>query len=92
VKINISHVAKLANIKIDDKELKHLEPQISEILKYIEKLNELNTKSVEETSQVTKLENITRADKSGQSLSQEEALSNSKKTEKGSFVVDSIFE
>lgn len=93
MKINVPHVAKLANLKLQEKEIKIFEKQLQSVLDYIEKLNEVKTDKVEETSQVTNLESITREDKteSKNCLSQEEALSNTKSKHNGFFKVKGIF-
>lgn len=92
MKIDISHVAKLANLPLKQEEKEKFEKQLSDILSYIEKLKEVDTKSVETTSQVTGLENVTREDKTSPSLSQEEALSNAKSQYNGLFKVKAILE
>ena len=74
--INVSHIAKLANLPLKPEEINKFEKQLSETLAYVEKLNSIDTKGIEPTSQVTGLENITREDEVKPSLSQEEALSN----------------
>ena len=91
MKIDVPHVAKLANLKLSETQIKTLEKQLQSILDYIDKLKEVNTSKVEETSQVTGLENVTRNDEAKPSLSQEEALSNSKSTHNGLFKVKGIF-
>ena len=78
MKINVFHIAKLANLPLTDEENQKFEKQLKETLEYIENLKEVDTKNVEPTSQVTGLENVTREDLAAPSLSQEEALSNSK--------------
>ena len=57
-----------------------------------DKLSEVDTKGVEITSQVTGLENVTREDKAAPSLTQEEAISGTKKTKNGMFEVNAILE
>lgn len=91
MKINVKHVAKLANLPLTDKEIKQFEPQLDETLTYIEQLNEVDTKNIEPTSQVTGLENVLREDEVKPSLSQEEALSNTKAQYNGYFQVKGIF-
>lgn len=85
MKINVPHVAKLANLPLKPEENDKFEKQLSEILSYVEKLKEVDTKNVETTSQVTELENITREDVAAPSLTQEEALSNTK-TQRNGFI------
>ena len=62
MKIDIKHIAKLANLPLKDSELVKLEKQLEETLKYVSNLDEVDTKGVEPTSQVTGLENVTRQD------------------------------
>lgn len=90
MKINVAHVAKLANIPLSDKEKEKFEEQLSSILDYVEKLNEIDTKNVEPTSQVTGLENVTREEEVTPSLSQEEVLKNAKTKHNGFFKVKAI--
>lgn len=92
MKIDISHTANLANLKLTDEEKTRFDSQLSSILTYIEKLNEVNTDNVAETSQVTGLENVLREDTVKPSLTQEEVLSQSTNTHNGMFVVKGVFE
>lgn len=92
MKIDILHIAKLANLTIDNNEIKLFENQLLSILSYIDKLKEVKTENVKETSQVTNLENILRDDQTKPSLSQKEALSGSKNTHNGLFKIKAIFE
>jgi len=92
MKINVTHVAKLANLPLTDDEKKRLEPQLSEVLTYVDKLQKGDTSGVEPTSQVTGLENILREDKSGKSLPQELAISQAPSSQKGMFQPKGIFE
>jgi len=92
MKIDIKKVAQLANLRLKTENIKTLEKQLNEIVGYVEKLNEVDTKGVEITSQVTGLENITREDKASESLSQIDVLSGTKSKHNGLFKVDSILE
>ena len=92
MKIDILKVAKLANLKLKDNEENELEGQLTSILGYIEKLKEVDTEGVEETSQVTNFENIEREDFTLPSLEQVTALSNANKKHEGFFEVEAILE
>jgi aspartyl-tRNA(Asn)/glutamyl-tRNA(Gln) amidotransferase subunit C len=92
MKIDVGHVAKLANLPLSPSEKEKFEKQLSEILTYVEKLKEVDTKDVEVTSQVTGLENIIRKDEAKPTLTQEEALSNTKSQSNGLFKVKAILE
>ena len=45
--MDVRHVAKLAHLEITDEEVALYTPQMAEIVKYIEQLNELDTENVE---------------------------------------------
>lgn len=90
MKIDVVHVAKLANLPLKKEEERKFEKQLSAILSYVEKLKEVDTKNVEITSQVTGLENVTREDKATPSFTQENALSNTKNQHNGLFKVKAI--
>lgn len=90
MKIDVVHIAKLANLTISKEERKKFESQLYSVLEYVNKLKEIDTKNVEPTSQVTGLENVTREDEAKPSLSQDEALSNTKSKHNGFFKVKAI--
>jgi aspartyl/glutamyl-tRNA(Asn/Gln) amidotransferase C subunit len=92
MKINVPHIAKLANLPITKAEEKMLEKQLSETLAYVAILDEIDTKKVIPTSQVTGLENVTREDIAAPSLTQAEALNNTQETHNGSFKVKAILD
>lgn len=92
MKIDVKHVAKLANLPLSTAEEKKFEEQLEQTLEYVEKLNEVDTKNVPTTSHVTGLENITRNDETVPSLSQEEATKNGKSVHNGLFKVPAIME
>ncbi len=76
MKISIEQLAQLARLSVseDDKEL--FAHQIDNILTYMDKLNELDTGSIEPTSHIISLSNVVREDLPKDSLDREEALMN----------------
>lgn len=90
MKVDVLHIAKLAKLPLNSIEVKKYEEQLSSILSYIDKLQTLDTTNTEETSQTTGLENVTKEDITSPSLSQEEALSNTKEKHNGLFKVKGI--
>lgn len=90
-KSQVEHIAKLANLKLTKQEVKKFASQLSETLDYMDVLNELDTRKVEPTSQVTGLENVTREDKSGPSLTQKQVLSGAVGQHNNFFKIDAIF-
>jgi aspartyl-tRNA(Asn)/glutamyl-tRNA(Gln) amidotransferase subunit C len=91
-KKDVLHVAGLANLELSRSEVKKFQKQLSRIIDYINELKEVNTKSVEPTSQTTGLTNALREDKqnSSRSLSLTEATFGTKKIHQGYFVVPAL--
>jgi len=61
-KQEIQHIANLARLELTDKELETYGSQLSDILSYIDQLQEVDVSGVEPTAQVTGLENVMRED------------------------------
>ena len=61
-KETVKRIAKLARIKLSDKEVEKFSGQLSSVFEYMEILEEVDTEGVEETSQVTGLENVMEED------------------------------
>ncbi|MCL4415266.1 MAG: Asp-tRNA(Asn)/Glu-tRNA(Gln) amidotransferase subunit GatC [Actinobacteria bacterium] len=91
MKINITHIAKLANLSLLPSEKTKLAKQLEDTIDYVNELSTVDTKNVEPTSQVTGLENVTREDIAKPSLTQEQALANAKSKQNGFFKVKAIF-
>lgn len=93
MKLDVKHIARLASLPLTDEEAQKFEKQLSDIVGYIDKLNELDTEDREPTAQVTGLVNVLREDsETAPCFSQEEALSNAPKKHNGMFEVEQILE
>lgn len=88
----VEHVAKLARLEITETEKEAFSHQLSDILTYVEKLNELKTEGVEPTATVLGQTNVFREDKARPSLPVEKALANAPESADGFFVVPKIIE
>ena len=75
-KEEIEHIAVLARLSLSGEEKELFGSQLSSILDYMDKLNELDTDAVEPTSHVLLLSNVMRDDILGISIPSEEALMN----------------
>ena len=91
-KQEVEHVARLARLELSDQEKEQLTDQLSNILTYVEKLNELDTRGVEPTAHVLDINNVMREDVPGRSLTQERALANAPEKAAGHFKVPKIIE
>jgi len=58
----MNHLAELSNFSLDSSEKQALKQDLASILRYISKLDELDTTKVEPTYQVFEMENVWRAD------------------------------
>lgn len=59
---DVQHIANLARIRLDEKERDKFRKELSSILDYVNKLNELNTDNVQPLYQTTGIVNALRSD------------------------------
>ncbi|MFW6279929.1 MAG: Asp-tRNA(Asn)/Glu-tRNA(Gln) amidotransferase subunit GatC [Planctomycetota bacterium] len=88
----VEYVAHLSRLELSGEETSTFSRQLDEILKSIEKLNELDTEDVEPLVHMSPRSGVMRADEISESLSREEALSNAPSRKRGHFKVPSIIE
>lgn len=88
----IEHIANLSRIVLTDGEKKILKKQLTDILDYIRKLNELNTDMVKPMAYATDLKNVFREDVLSPSLSRQKILDLSPSSINGFVKVPKIIE
>jgi aspartyl-tRNA(Asn)/glutamyl-tRNA(Gln) amidotransferase subunit C len=59
----ILHIATLARIGLDEKDIKKYQNELSEILDYFNKLNELDVEGIEPIGHITGMQNVFRSDR-----------------------------
>ena len=91
-KEEIEHIAVLARLSLSGEEKELFGSQLSSILDYMEKLNELDTKGIEPTSHVLSLSNVMRDDIPRLSIPKEDALMNAPDHTEKFFRVPKIIE
>ena len=84
-KKDVKHIADLARIDLSEEEVRKFQKQLRDIINYFDKLNEVDTKDIEPTSQVTGLKNKLRNDKMRDFLTQAHALQNAPDKKDGRF-------
>jgi len=89
---DVEHVANLARLDLSDAEKEQFAGQLNAILKYAEKLNELDTDGIEPTSHVLPLANVMREDEVKPSWPIEKVLRNAPEEEDGQFKVPAVLE
>jgi aspartyl-tRNA(Asn)/glutamyl-tRNA(Gln) amidotransferase subunit C len=88
----VEHVAKLAQLALSEAEKELFREQLSSILEYAERLQELDTDAIPPTATVLPLENIMREDRVQPSLPQADVLANAPDVEGGCFQVPVVLE
>ncbi|MBN3525384.1 Asp-tRNA(Asn)/Glu-tRNA(Gln) amidotransferase subunit GatC [Paenibacillus apiarius] len=89
---DVEHVAKLARLNLSDEEKERYTEQLNAILKYAEKLNELNTDDVSPTTHVLPIRNVMREDEVRPSLPIEKVMANAPEEEDGQFKVPAVLD
>lgn len=88
----VEHVANLARLELTAEEKEQFAGQLNAILKYAEKLNELDTSGIQPTSHVLPLSNVMREDEVKASWPIEKVLANAPEHEDGQFKVPAVLE
>jgi aspartyl-tRNA(Asn)/glutamyl-tRNA(Gln) amidotransferase subunit C len=88
----VEKVATLARLELSEEEVEHLTEDLSSILSYIAKLEELDTSDVEPTSHVVAMKTPYREDIVTNEPSTDDALANAPQHDNNYFVVPSIIE
>lgn len=91
-KKDVEYVAKLARLALTEEEKEKFCNQLNQILVYMEKLNELDTKDVPPTSHVLALKNVWREDKVKPSNLSKEIIINAPEKEGNYFKVKKVIE
>jgi aspartyl-tRNA(Asn)/glutamyl-tRNA(Gln) amidotransferase subunit C len=88
----ILRVAELARLDLTEDEKAEFSNQLSDIISYVEKINELDTESVEPTDHIVELTNVLRDDRVDKSIDRSELEKIAPRFEEGHFVVPRIIE
>lgn len=86
----VEHVALLARLILNDKEKEEFAGQLSLILDYVNRLNEINTDEIEPLTHILPLYNVFREDIAEASPSRDEILANGPLLEDGQYKVPKI--
>jgi len=87
-----AHVAKLARIRVEEKDLPALASEFNTILGFIEQLNEVDVEGVEPMVSVTPMRLKRREDRVTDGNQQEKILSNAPDAREGFFAVPKVVE
>jgi aspartyl-tRNA(Asn)/glutamyl-tRNA(Gln) amidotransferase subunit C len=88
----VRKVAKLARLELSDAEVEEFAGQLSAILDYVARMNELNTEGVEPLAHCLPISNVFREDVVKESLGTEKTLANAPQRDGPFFKVPKILE
>lgn len=88
----IEQIANLSRIKLTEDEKDIFREQLTDILGYIEKLNELDTDDVQPMAYATSIKNVFREDQQKPSFPRQEILELSPSSANGFFKVPKVLE
>jgi aspartyl-tRNA(Asn)/glutamyl-tRNA(Gln) amidotransferase subunit C len=88
----VEHIAELAKLALTDEEKARFGEQLSAILDYAARLQEIDTGDIPPTASVLPLDTVLREDRSRPGLPTQEALANSKDAHDDMFRVSAVME
>lgn len=91
-KEQVEHVAHLARVGVTEEEVERFSHQLSDVLEYFERLDEVDTEDVPPTSHTLALHNVMREDEAHPSYDVEAILANAPDQQERRFRVRVILE
>ena len=91
-KDTVKHISKLARISLDEKKINNLSKDLSSIMKFIEKLNELNTEKITPLTSIINASLKSRKDEINDDKIRKQILKNSPEKNDEFFVVPKVIE
>jgi aspartyl/glutamyl-tRNA(Asn/Gln) amidotransferase C subunit len=86
--IDIKHLSKLANIELDSEEEKILQEDLNKIIKHIRRIQEVQVRTIPNTTHLSVEKLPLREDKKEKPLSVEEVLLNTQNPSKNHFTIN----
>ena len=90
--LDVAYVAKLARINLTQDEAKIFQKQLDDVLKYVEKLRQVDVTGVDAAAHALPVFNVFREDAPCDWFTAEQALSNAPRQAKGLFAVPKVVE
>ena len=91
-KDTVKHISKLARISLDEKKINSLSKDLSSIMKFIEKLNELNTDKTNPLTSIINASLKSRVDEVKDGKIRDQILKNSPEKNEEFFVVPKVLD
>ena len=90
--LDVTYVARLARLNLTDEETELFQKQLGDVLKYAEKLREVDVSHVEASAHALPIFNVFREDTPRDWFTAQQALSNAPRQAKGLFIVPKVVE
>ena len=90
--LDVAYVARLARLNLTDDETELFQKQLGDVLKYAEKLREVDVSHVEASAHALPIFNVFREDASRDWFTAQQALSNAPRQANGLFIVPKVVE
>ena len=90
--LDVAYIARLARLNLTDAETELFQKQLGDVLRYAEKLREVDVSHVEAAAHAVPIFNVFREDAPGDWLTAEQALSNAPRQANGLFIVTKVVE
>jgi aspartyl-tRNA(Asn)/glutamyl-tRNA(Gln) amidotransferase subunit C len=90
--LDVAYVARLARLNLTDEETTLFQKQLGDVLKYAEKLREVDVSDVEAAAHALPIFNVFREDAPRDWFTAQQALSNAPRQANGLFIVTKVVE
>jgi len=90
--LDVAYVARLARINLTSDEAKIFQEQLDNVLKYVEKLRQVDVTGVDAAAHTLPIDNVFREDVPRDWFTAEQALSNAPRQANGLFIVPKVVE
>jgi aspartyl-tRNA(Asn)/glutamyl-tRNA(Gln) amidotransferase subunit C len=90
--LDVAYVARLARLNLTDEETELFQKQLGDVLKYAEKLREVDVSNVEAAAHALPIFNVFREDAPRDWFTAQQALSNAPRQANGLFIVPKVLE
>ena len=90
--LDVAYVARLARLNLSDEETALFQQQLGDVLKYAEKLREVDVSNVEAAAHALPIFNVFREDAPREWFTAQQALSNAPRQANGLFIVPKVVE
>jgi aspartyl-tRNA(Asn)/glutamyl-tRNA(Gln) amidotransferase subunit C len=88
----VTHIARLARVGLSDDDVSRFQDQLSQILDYFQRLQEVETENVPPTAHTLAMHNVMRDDEPKPSFDKEDILANAPQREEDLFRVRAVLE